>query len=109
MPLISNIVLSGQNEDLYSLKFIVGLLNSKLLNYWFSFYFVDVNIKPEQLRKIPLPIKMTNNEIIRLVDRIMSAKQNGPNANTNDLEQEIDRQVYALYNLTPEEIAIIEQ
>ena len=106
---LSNIVLSGQNEDLYSLKFIVGLLNSKLLNYWFSFYFVDVNIKPEQLRKIPLPIKMTNNEIIRLVDRIMSAKQNSPNANTNDLEQEIDRQVYALYNLTPEEIAIIEQ
>ncbi len=105
---LSNIVLSGQNEDLYSLKFIVGLLNSKLLNYWFSFYFVDVNIKPEQLRKIPLPIKMTNNEIIRLVDRIMSAKQNSPNANTNDLEQEIDRQVYALYNLTLEEIGIIE-
>jgi adenine-specific DNA-methyltransferase len=36
------------------LKYILGLLNSKVLNYWFSFYYFDVNIKPEQLRQVPI-------------------------------------------------------
>ena len=32
-----------------------------------------------------------------------------PNANTSVLEQKIDKLVYQLYNLTPEEITIIEK
>ena len=31
-----------------------------------------------------------------------------PTANTSALEREIDQHVYALYGLTPEEIAIVE-
>ncbi len=37
-----------------------------------------------------------------------SAKQRDPLADTTALEQEIDPLVYALYGLTPEEIAIME-
>jgi hypothetical protein len=32
-----------------------------------------------------------------------------PQADTTDLEAQIDRLVYQLYNLTPDEIALIEQ
>ena len=105
---LSNIVLLNQYKDIYSLKYIIGILNSKLINYWFSYYFIDVNIKPEQLRKIPLPKAKTNQEIISLVEKILSDKQNIPDADTSALEREIDHKVYELYGLTPDEIAVIE-
>ena len=47
-------------------------------------------------------------EIITIVDRLLQVKAADPNANTADLEKEIDKRVYALYNLTQEEIAIVE-
>jgi hypothetical protein len=35
-------------------------------------------------------------------------QQPNPAADTSAMEREIDQQVYALYGLTPEEIAIVE-
>jgi len=51
----SNILLKG-NSNL-KLEEILCYLNSEVINYWFSYFFFDVNIKPEQLRQIPLPNK----------------------------------------------------
>jgi len=78
--------------------------------YWFSYYFKDVNIKPEQLRKIPvaLPDKETKNTIVSLVDRILAAKHENPAADTSELGKQIDQLVYELYGLTKEEIRIVE-
>jgi hypothetical protein len=45
---------------------------------------------------------------IKLVDRILAAKQRDAEADTSALEREIDQLVYALYGLTPEEIKIVE-
>ncbi len=106
---LSNIVLLNQYQDIYSLKYIIGILNSKLINYWFSYYFVDVNIKPEQLRKIPLPETKTNQEIILFVEQILSIKRKASDADTSAIEREIDQKVYELYDLTSEEITMIEQ
>ncbi len=36
------------------------------------------------------------------------AKQANPAADTNALERESDQHIYALYGLTPEEIALVE-
>lgn len=68
-------------------------------------------IRIAQARQLPI-LRATSEQqqqIIDIVDRIIDIKSNNPNANTSFFEQEIDKQVYALYNLTPEEIAIIEQ
>jgi hypothetical protein len=46
--------------------------------------------------------------IVALVDRILAAKQRDARADTSEMEHEIDRHVYALYGLTPEEIQIVE-
>ena len=46
--------------------------------------------------------------IVKLVERILSAKAADPAADTSALEREIDRIVYELYGLTEEEIAIVE-
>ena len=41
-------------------------------------------------------------------DRVLAAKDTDSDANTTDLEREIDQLVYHLYNLTAEEIASVE-
>ena len=43
-----------------------------------------------------------------LVDQILTAKQKDPDADTSALERQIDQMVYKLYDLTNEEIDIIE-
>jgi len=56
------------------------------------------------------PITPQNKSIAKkiedLVDEILKAKEKNPEADTSELEQEIDRLVYKLYKLTPEEIDI---
>ena len=44
-----------------------------------------------------------------LVSQILADKQANPAADTSALEAEIDQQVYQLYDLTDEEIAIVEE
>ncbi|HRC90185.1 MAG TPA: hypothetical protein PK910_09235 [Bacteroidales bacterium] len=43
-----------------------------------------------------------------LVEKILSAKKENPQADTSNLEKEIDKLVYELYDLTEEEIGIVE-
>ena len=113
------------NRSLYSIlikdsslktKYVLGLLNSSLLQWYYSTMFKgDTELFPKiriaQARQLPI-LRATSEQqqqIIDIVDRIIDIKSNNPNANTSFFEQEIDKQVYVLYNLTPEEITIIEQ
>jgi len=43
-----------------------------------------------------------------LVDQILSSKKQNPDADTSNLEHQIDQLAYKLYDLTEEEIKIIE-
>ena len=45
---------------------------------------------------------------MKVVDRIIATKRRDPEADTSELEREIDHLMYALYELTPEEIQIVE-
>ena len=51
---------------------------------------------------------MRNYPFIALLDQILAAKKKDTNADTSALEHQIDKMVYELYGLTPEEIAIVE-
>lgn len=95
----SNILLKDKVKS-SSLNFIASLLNSRLINYWFAYYFIDVNIKPEQLRKIP--IKLTDNHktfniVVEYIEHQKVIKQDA-----SFFERLIDAMVYELY--LPEEI-----
>ena len=46
--------------------------------------------------------------IATLVDHVLTVKKRDPKADTTALEREIDRLVYSLYDLMPEEIQIVE-
>jgi hypothetical protein len=66
--------------------------------------------KVNEIASFPMPRSFEPHEkaLIAAVDRILAAKQANPTADTTALEREIDQLVYALYGLTPEEIAIVE-
>lgn len=96
----------------YSTKFVLGLINSKLINWYFmQFQSEGLHCYPDDAKQFPI-IKASPEQqqpIIDLVNQILEKKSDNPNANTSALEQKIDKLVYQLYNLTPEEIAVIEQ
>ena len=99
----------------WNMKFLTGLLNSKLVAFWLKnrgkMQGENYQVDKEPLLGIPLPKAVPENiekKIIGFVDEIIVAKKNNPDADTAELEYEVDKMVYKLYNLTVEEIKIIE-
>ena len=103
----------------YNYKFLLGFLNSKLFNFAYHTMFGGlamlgtVQIQAPQIKKslIPQLHIISNNEqpIIDLVNQILVVKESDPQADTSSLEKAIDNLIYQLYELTPDEIAMIEQ
>ena len=99
------------------LKALVGLLSSTLMTFAYKRYcsgtvlgakgyqYNKHALEKLPVAKIPAPQQQS---FIRLVDQILDAKSTAFASDTSDLENEIDNLVYALYNLTEEEIAIVE-
>jgi hypothetical protein len=110
---INNIILNDSAE--YNIKFILGLLNSKLINWFYVNKFTNesiltVNLSKEYLSQIPIATdyKKFESEIIGRVENIISKKESDYTVDTTTLESEIDQLVYQLYGLTEEEIGIVE-
>ena len=98
-------------DNSFDFKYILGLLNSRAVRFWHKKVFPEgLHIKLYQLKEIPIPIATLSQQqpIIDLVDLILTKKRNNPIADTTALEREIDKKVYELYGLGPEEIAVIE-
>ena len=95
----------------YDYRFLLGVLNSNFTNWYFRNFLSDgLNFYPNDAKELPIPNVAPEKQIsiIELVDQILDAKHINPNADTSALENEIDNLVYALYDLTSEEIAIVE-
>jgi adenine-specific DNA-methyltransferase len=62
------------------------------------------------IEKIPIPgnAERAMAKIEQVVTKIISAKEDDPRANVSGLEAQVDKLVYALYELNVEEIAILE-
>lgn len=95
-------------------KVVLALLNSKFYQKVFELQNPQMIDKPFAEIKVVyvenLPYKEINQKLqkalIALVDKIHERKKNG--VDTTTLEMEIDNLVYKIYDLTPEEIKIIE-
>lgn len=95
-------------------KFLVGLLNSRLLDWLFRKTSTNNHVNLYELETLPIPQITPENQklackITDCTKAILEAKEKDPKANTQRLEKEIDALVYQLYNLTDEEIKIIEE
>ena len=104
------------NDDSYNTKYVLACLNSSLLQFYYQVQFkADTELFPKiriaQAKLLPIPTATPEQQqpIIDLVDAILAAKSENPQADTTDLERQIDQLVYQLYELTSEEIALIEQ
>ena len=98
-------------------KFILALLNSKFMSSYITKKFKDkhlaggyLSINKNTIEQYPIiEINKTKQQkFIRRVDKILLLKSENQNADTSKIEKEIDKMVYQLYDLTAEEIKIIE-
>lgn len=98
-------------SETVDLKYLLGVMNSKYASILLaSIRGDDFNTYPEYIRNIPIPSATSEQQkpIIDLVDKILATKKANHTADTTAFEAEIDRLVYALYDLTDDEIKFVE-
>ncbi|QOQ99338.1 class I SAM-dependent DNA methyltransferase [Campylobacter lari] len=111
-------ILSHQSNNKKELLYLTALLNSNVNFYYFKQIGAKLGASGYEMSKIfveKLPIPKINskneklvNELISLVDEILNLKEQDKKANTKTQEDKINSIVYKLYNLTEDEIKIIE-
>jgi len=112
----SNIAINEKIGTNISLKYIIALLNSCLMSYYFKINTAKAvrqmfpKIILEDLRKFPIKVAPIEKQrdFISLVDQILKAKKKNSDVDTSELEKQVDELVYRLYELTEDEIKIIE-
>ena len=95
-------------------KYLLGILNSITIGFYLSLVAETSGMGTSRwinnyVKEFPIPViaPKQQTEVIEIVNQILAAKAADPDADTTDLENEIDQLVYALYDLTPDEIAIV--
>ena len=108
IPGKSTLVICSNNTD--NLKFLCGLLNSKLAIFYIkskyssSSYCGGITFSKDMINNFPIPSCISNKDkIISVVDEILEVGySDGMNKKLNEI-------VYSIYNLSLEEIKVIEQ
>lgn len=117
------VTLKEKSNDL-SIKYLLAIFNSKLLNYYYTKYLkstkkVYSEIQARQVEQLPIAKinikdasdKKRYEKIIRLVDDIIKLKKAKKNdeKSIDAIDNQINSEVYKLYDLSEKEIAIIEE
>ena len=91
------------------LKYLCGLLNSKLINFWYCKKYLMPTIGGYELHSIPIKTINNYSGILTLIDDAICAAKNNDIIVLSHRMREIDKIVYGIYGLTDAEIKIIEQ
>lgn len=107
-PLNSLLVLLLDDETI--MKDVVGVLNSKLIDFIYKNLTQEdgrqyAEVKPINVRKLPIPNNIKELGIGIIVDEIIRKKLE--NQDTNELEERIEIILQEFYNLSDEEIDLI--
>jgi len=103
---VYNLLPTSDKVDLYE---ILGIINSKCVNFFFSHFFKNAK---ELFPKIPIkylkevPVKLSKGKISKLAKTIQEKRKLGKD--TSALEQQIDNLVYRLYDLTYDEVKVVD-
>lgn len=95
----------------YNYKYIQAILNSPIIKFYVNELLYDgTHFYPNHMKQLPIKKIAESGQrvFIDLVDQILNIKKQNKDADTKNLESQIDQLVYKLYDLTPEEIAIVE-
>jgi len=118
----TNVINLRKSAAMWSIKFLLGFVNSNAVNYFFRQRFSGNNhIASNQLAQIPLPDtdKPRHDHMVSLVEQMLDLhKRKAESKDTaaqeriqrviHSTDSQIDRLVYELYGLSPEEIAVVE-
>lgn len=95
----------------YDLFYVLGILNSRLINWMFLKYFLNKDIYSYQLKQIPIKILGGKEQepLVQKVKKIIQAAQDNNADQYNAIDEEINQYIYKIYSLTPDEIALVEE
>lgn len=87
----------------YNYEYIQGILNSKLMKFYFNeLYYDGTHFYPNHMKVLPIKVFCEDSKIEEIVKQLRNSDDNG-------LLNELDKAVYNLYSLTDEEISLIEE
>ena len=96
-------------------KYLAAVLNSKLckkelfrLSPKTGTGDLIISVQALNPLRVPVPTEKQENDVIYLMDQILSAKAEDPAADTQALEDQIDVLVYQLYGLTYAEVRVVD-
>lgn len=95
----------------YSVYFLIGIINSALINYLFATKFLNLAIKADYIKQISFP-KPTAKEveaIEKTTKEILSLKTKNATADYGKQDKALNKLIYQLYNISEEEQKIIEE
>jgi len=120
----STSIILQKDSNKFNLKFLLALLNSKLVSFWYGNYYKSLSlaggylrINNAEIKTIPMPEAgpKEQKQLIDLVDIILRTTQvddyitnNTKQAKVKECERQIDQMVYKLYELTEDEIKVVE-
>ena len=91
---------------------ILGILNSQLIDWLFRKTSTNNHVNVYEVEQLPIANKsLGNSSIINNLDSLVAEniERKKKDTNTSDLEGKINKLVYELYNLTSEEVQIVER
>ena len=122
------------NSSELSLKYLLGIINSRLMNFFFKKYFTtkkkDIFPEFQKYQLDNLPIRILNladsgdrdqhGKMVRLVEQFLTSQRQLSEAHTDRdksyyenkciaVDNQINRLVYEMYGLTDEEVTIVEE
>lgn len=105
-----------------NLKFVLAVLNSKLMNFLYSTSFPSIQVAKNELAQLPLKIPsfQIQSSLAKLAEKITSLnkqlyksdfihKQKEIQNEIDSTNKKIDKQVYKLYGLTQKQIKTVEE
>lgn len=98
--------ISGCSNQI-DLLYLLGVLNSKSINFFFKQTSTNTNVTSKEIAKFPILVNVNSISVItKLVKEILDLKQRM--FDTSTLENQIDFLVYHLYGLTYDEVLIVD-
>lgn len=90
------------------LELLLCWLNSNLLNFVFKARSTSSNVNGYEIDNLPFCFSKNDAKLIDLTTSILIKKSANINSDISSIERKIDEIIYSLFNLTKEEIAIVE-
>jgi len=113
------VVTAKAGEPVRQLLYLLGLLNSRLMKFYYRTTFPTLHVQSGELASLPLPVRHDlHDSIIKLVEQMLAARKQEATAigkaqkvaqrKCAALDLQIDALVYELYGLSEEEIRLVE-